>query len=198
MDKVLDDNALVRRTLDGDLNAFESLVIKYERRILQFVNNVLHDRAESEDVTQEAFLQAFRCLDSYRFEAAFSTWLHRIALNGALTCHKLAGRRPLSMNDDALYSDRFDMVADASERSDPAAIVEFRQLLAAIDRQIAILPTPFARVVVMTVCDDFSTADIALFDGIAPGTVRSRLYRAREALADYLNRTGLTDGVRPH
>lgn len=178
-----DDSLLVRRVRAGDLSAFEILVRRYERRVYSLAIRYCGDREDARDLTQETFVRAFRALDSFRGDAAFSTWLHRIAVNVCLDELRRRRTRPQVHLDEPLQTD--DGAAErqvAAGDPGPQQHVEQRELGEVIRREIAALPAEYAAVVVLRDLQDLSYEEIAQALGISLGTVKSRLHRGRAAL----------------
>jgi len=177
------DQQLVLRVQKGDKAAFDLLVRKYQHRIAKLVSRYVRDRAEVDDVTQEAFIKAWRAIKGFRGESAFYTWLYRIAINTAKNYLVSLGRRPLSA----------DMEAEEAESSAAVNInlrdvaTPERHLLAdeiarTVQRSLAALPEDLRSAITLREIDGLSYEEIADVMDCPIGTVRSRIFRAREAI----------------
>lgn len=175
------ERALVERLRGGDPEAFEELVRTYQHRVFGIAVRMLGDASEAEDVAQEAFVRAHRALPGFRGEARLSTWLHAIV--SRLCLNRLAsGERRLRMPDAGLIARRADPRPDATED------LERGELEAALARAIGELPEDRRVVVLLRDVEGFSYDEIATALGLEPGTVRSRLHRARMDLKAKLER----------
>lgn len=177
--------ALKRR----DEDAFTELVTAYQRRVFNVIYRIVGDRQESEDVAQEVFVAVFKYIDSFRGESKFSTWLYRIANNRALNRVKYLGRRSYKKHQD--FEDTHDATLQASGTQNTAARPDEHalgnELHAIINAGLATLSEEHRTVVVLRDVEDMSYTEIAEALEIAEGTVKSRLYRARAALKDYVD-----------
>lgn len=185
------DLALVRRVQKGDKQAYNLLVSKYQQKILRLVARFIRDAAECEDVTQEAFIKAYRALPNFRGDSAFYTWLYRIAVNTAKNHLVSAGRRPPSQDLDAEEANHSAAGARFVELNTPESSIMNDELLAAIKRTIKALPDTLREAIVYREFDGLSYEEIAELMECPIGTVRSRIFRAREtleeAMAPYLD-----------
>lgn len=176
------DKELVRRVQKGDRYAFDLLFSRYQHKILNLVARYLKDPQDVEDVTQEAFIKAFRALPRFRGESAFYTWLYRIAINTAKNHRVARGRRPPGVDvdmEDAEYMDGADALREGES---PEAALERDELSAAIDLAIAQLPDDLRSAVTLREFDGLSYEQIAHIMDCPVGTVRSRIFRARESI----------------
>jgi RNA polymerase sigma-70 factor (ECF subfamily) len=175
--KVDPDRELVERARTGEREAFDQLVARYQRRLLRLVLRLLRDQAEAEDVVQETFLKAYRALPRFRGDAAFYTWLYRIALNGArnaiLRRRQRSGRGPLPSQ----------LPAPAPEVGTPESMLLSKQVMLAIDLAMEALPLDLRTAIVLREIEGLSYEEIAQIMECPLGTVRSRIFRAREAIA---------------
>ena len=175
------DDKLVKRAKKGDSRAFDLLVLKYQGRVAQLVYRYLNNAAEVEDVTQEAFIKAYRALPNFRGDSAFYTWLYRIAANAAKNHLVALGRRPTS--DMALDdSEVFDVPGRLKDRQSPDEVVMGQQLEAFISRSIEELPVDLRAALILRELEGLSYEEIAEVLECPIGTVRSRIFRAREAI----------------
>lgn len=178
------DQILVSAVQGGDKHAFELLVAKYQRRIFRLLARFIHDPAEVEDVAQEAFIKAYRALPSFRGESAFYTWLYRIAINTAKNWIAAQGRRaPTVTNSDVDDAETSDDSGHLREVDTPDSLLLSKQVGAAVDRAIAHLPEDLRQAIVLREIDGLSYEEIAAAMNCPIGTVRSRIFRAREAIA---------------
>ena len=175
------DQQLVQRAQRGDLRAFDLLVLKYQGRIAVLVSRYVSDAGEVEDVTQEAFIKAYRALGKFRGDSAFYTWLYRIAANAAKNHLVAKGRRPGA---DATIEDAegFDEGGMLSESASPEALAMGGELAEVIESALNALPEELKAALMLREFDGLSYDDIADVLGCPVGTVRSRIFRAREAI----------------
>lgn len=175
------DQQLVQRAQRGDLRAFDLLVLKYQGRIGALVSRYINDPGEVEDVTQEAFIKAYRALDKFRGDSAFYTWLYRIASNAAKNHLVAKGRRPGAdaTIEDAEGFEREDLI---SESSTPEAVLMSEELARVVTEAMEALPEELRAAVTLREFEGLSYDDIAAVLECPVGTVRSRIFRAREAI----------------
>ena len=175
------DQQLVQRAQRGDLRAFDLLVLKYQGRIAALVSRYVSDAGEVEDVTQEAFIKAYRALGKFRGDSAFYTWLYRIAANAAKNHLVAKGRRPGA---DATIEDAegFDESGLLSESASPEALAMGGELAEVVEFALNALPDELKAALMLREFDGLSYDDIADVLGCPVGTVRSRIFRAREAI----------------
>ena len=175
------DQQLVQRAQRGDLRAFDLLVLKYQGRIGALVSRYIADAGEVEDVTQEAFIKAYRALSKFRGDSAFYTWLYRIAANAAKNHLVAKGRRPGA---DATIEDAevFDDGGLVSETNSPEAMAMGDELAAVVEQALQSLPEELRAALTLRELEGLSYDDIAEVLGCPVGTVRSRIFRAREAI----------------
>ena len=175
------DQQLVQRAQRGDLRAFDLLVLKYQGRIAALVSRYVSDAGEVEDVTQEAFIKAYRALAKFRGDSAFYTWLYRIAANAAKNHLVAKGRRPGA---DATIEDAegFDEGGLLSESASPEALAMGGELADVVESALNALPDELKAALMLREFDGLSYDDIADVLGCPVGTVRSRIFRAREAI----------------
>ena len=175
------DQQLVQRAQRGDLRAFDLLVLKYQGRIAALVSRYVSDAGEVEDVTQEAFIKAYRALGKFRGDSAFYTWLYRIAANAAKNHLVAKGRRPeaYATIEDA---EGFDEGGMFSESASPEALAMGGELAEVVESALKALPDELKAALMLREFDGLSYDDIADVLGCPVGTVRSRIFRAREAV----------------
>ena len=175
------DQQLVQRAQRGDLRAFDLLVLKYQGRIAALVGRYVSDAGEVEDVTQEAFIKAYRALGKFRGDSAFYTWLYRIAANAAKNHLVAKGRRPgahATIED----AEGFDEGGMLSESASPEALAMGGELAEVVESALKALPEELKAALMLREFDGLSYDDIADVLGCPVGTVRSRIFRAREAV----------------
>ncbi len=175
------DQQLVQRAQRGDLRAFDLLVLKYQGRIAALVSRYVSDAGEVEDVTQEAFIKAYRALGKFRGDSAFYTWLYRIAANTAKNHLVAKGRRPgahATIED----AEGFDEGGMLSESASPEALAMGGELAEVVESALNALPDELKAALMLREFDGLSYDDIADVLGCPVGTVRSRIFRAREAV----------------
>jgi len=175
------DQQLVQRAQRGDLRAFDLLVLKYQGRIAALISRYVSDAGEVEDVTQEVFIKAYRALGKFRGDSAFYTWLYRIAANAAKNHLVAKGRRPGA---DATIEDAegFDEGGLLSESASPEALAMGGELAEVVESALSALPNELKAALMLREFDGLSYDDIADVLGCPVGTVRSRIFRAREAI----------------
>ncbi len=181
------DHELVLRAQNGDQRAFELLVVKYQRRIVRLLSRMIRDQNEIEDVTQEAFIKAYRALPSFRGESAFYTWLYRIAINTAKNYLSTLGRRPiLSAEYEDEDGDTVDAAALVPDFHTPETELSNKQIVSTVNEAVDALPDELREAITLREMDGMSYDEIALAMDCPIGTVRSRIFRAREAIANRL------------
>lgn len=176
------DQQLVSRVQKGDKRAFDLLVIKYQHKILGLVGSYVHDFQEVQDVTQEAFIKAYRALGQFRSDSAFYTWLYRIAINTAKNFLVAKGRRPPDTDVDVYNTETLDSSYPLKDLETPEHNAQKDEIEAVIFKVIKSLPDELRTAVTLREFDGLSYEDIARIANCPVGTVRSRIFRAREAI----------------
>jgi RNA polymerase sigma-70 factor (ECF subfamily) len=181
------DAELVARVQRGDKQAFDLLVLKHQRKIMRLLSRMIRDPGEIEDVAQEAFIKAYRALPQFRGDSAFYTWLYRIAINTARNWLAQNNRRPSTPsaqeNEDG---ETFDATDNLTDSSNPESEMASRQIADTVNKAMNDLPEDLRNAIVMREIDGMSYEDIAESMNCPIGTVRSRIFRAREAIATRL------------
>lgn len=176
------DQQLVQRVQRGDKRAFDLLVLKYQHKILSLVSRYIRDSDEMQDVAQEAFIKAYRALPKFRGDSAFYTWLYRIAINTAKNHLVARGRRPPSSDVDVDESEQYDGQSVLREIENPENMLFGEELRRVVESAIRALPEDLRTALTLREFDGLSYEDIAAVMDCPVGTVRSRIFRAREAI----------------
>jgi len=176
------DQQLVQRVQAGDKSAFNLLVLKYQHRVLKLVGRFVSDAAEAEDVAQEAFLKAYRALASFRGESAFYTWLYRIAINTAKNALVANRRRPVDFDLDLQDPDQYERHARLKDDDTPEGVLLTDEIRAVVEHALEQLPEDLRTAIVLRELEGMSYEEIAEAMDCPVGTVRSRIFRAREAI----------------
>lgn len=176
------DQQLVDRVFKGDKHAFDLLVLRYQHRILGLIGRFIRDPAEVEDVAQEAFIKAYRALPKFRGDSAFYTWLYRIAINTAKNHMVARGRRPPATDVDAGDAEFMENNSILTDIDSPEANQEKDDLQRVINEAIDELPEDLRTAFTLREFSGLSYEEITEIMGCPVGTVRSRIFRAREAL----------------
>ena len=181
------DRQLVERAQQGDKKAFGLLVDKYQRKLARLLSRFIRDQAEVEDVTQEAFIKAYRALPAFRGDSAFYTWLYRIGINTAKNYLMALGRRaPTSTEIEAEEAEGFDEGEQLRDINTPESLLLSNEIAETVNATIEKLPEELRRAIQMREIEGMSYEDIAQAMDCPIGTVRSRIFRAREAIAEQL------------
>ncbi|MFA7292201.1 MAG: RNA polymerase sigma factor RpoE [Rhodocyclaceae bacterium] len=178
------DQLLVERAQKGDKRAFEQLVAKYQRKLARLLSRFIRDQAEVEDVAQEAFIKAYRALPSFRGDSAFYTWLYRIGINTAKNYLVAQGRRaPTSTGFDSEEAETFDDADQLRDINTPESVLHSKQIGETVNAAMDALPEELRTAIVLRELEGLSYEEIAKVMDCPIGTVRSRIFRAREAVA---------------
>jgi RNA polymerase sigma-70 factor (ECF subfamily) len=180
------DQLLVERVQKGEKHAFDLLISKYQHRIISLVGRYVHDHAEAQDVAQEAFIKAYRALRNFRGDSAFYTWLYRIAINTAKNWLVAQKRRPPSSDIDAVDAEQYDMDSRLKDKATPENELLREEIKKTVYDTIAELPEDLRTAIVLREMEGMSYEEIAVTMECPIGTVRSRIFRAREAIDDKL------------
>ena len=176
------DKALVRRVQSGDSRAFDLLFLRYQHKINALVARYVHVREDVEEVTQEAFIKAYRALPRFRGESAFYTWLYRIAVNTAKNHIASLARRPQGVDLDVEGPASGEVAMALRDDAGPEGELRSARLQAAVESAIEELPDDLRAALTLREFDGLSYAEIADIMDCPVGTVRSRIFRAREAV----------------
>ncbi|PWV82872.1 RNA polymerase sigma factor RpoE [Halomonas sp. A11-A] len=180
------DQQLIERAQKGDNQAFDLLVRKYQHKIIGLIGRYVHDHAEVQDVAQEAFIKAYRALGKFRAESAFYTWMYRIAINTAKNHLVSRGRRPPGSDLDIADAEIVDHSGRLADSETPEAAMARDQLEAAVFEAIDNLPDDLRTAITLRELEGLSYEDIANIMQCPVGTVRSRIFRAREAVDQHI------------
>jgi len=176
------DLELVRRVQRGERGAFDLLVLRYQHKVVKLVARLLRDPTEAEDVAQEAFVKAYRALGSFRGDSAFYTWLYRIAVNTARNTMASRQRRPLEYEADLSESEQSVVEARMRHGDTPEAAALSDEIHSTVSATIEALPEDLRTAIVLREVEGLSYEEIAAAMDCPVGTVRSRIFRAREAI----------------
>jgi RNA polymerase sigma-70 factor (ECF subfamily) len=176
------DQLLVDRVKAGDKHAFDLLVLKYQHRIVKLIMRYVRNPAEALDVSQEAFLKAYRAIPKFRGDSAFYTWMYRIAINTAKNHLVAARRRPLEYAADISEPEEFDWHPSMQNTDSPEAQAQGDELRRALEKTMQSLPEDLRVAITLRELDGLTYEEIAQVMECPIGTVRSRIFRAREAI----------------
>lgn len=178
------DLSLVRRVQGGDKGAFDALVRKYQHKLVKLVMRYVRNPAEAEDIAQEAFIKAYRALPQFRGDSAFYTWLYRIAINTAKNAVVSRDRSPIEYNIDRndATEESYEMQGRMKDSETPEGLVLTDEIRRTVNAAIDALPEDLKTAIVLRELDGLSYEEIAAAMDCPVGTVRSRIFRAREAI----------------
>ena len=177
------DLSLVRRVQRGDKGAFDLLVRKYQHKVVKLVMRYMRDPADAEDVAQEAFIKAYRALPQFRGDSAFYTWLYRIAINTAKNAIVSRDRSPVEYDLDLQNpEDSYDVHGRLADAETPEGLLLTEEIRTIVNRAIEALPEDLRTAIVLRELEGLSYEEIASAMECPVGTVRSRIFRAREAI----------------
>ena len=181
------DQQLVERAQRGDKHAFEMLVLKYQRKLIRLLSRFIRDANEVEDVAQEAFIKAYKALPNFRGESAFYTWLYRIGINTAKNYLVAMGRRaPTSTDSNAEEAEELGESELLVDVNTPENEMMSRQVAKTVNQSLEKLPEDLRTAITLREIEGLSYEEIALMMNCPTGTIRSRIFRAREAIATQL------------
>ena len=176
------DQVLVERVQRGDKKAFDVLVLKYQHKVANLISRYIRDSSEVLDVTQEAFIKAYRALPKFRGDSAFYTWLYRVAINTAKNHLAAQARRPPGDDIEAETAEQMDMGAALKETDTPENLALQREIASTIQQALDGLPEDLRTAITLRELEGLSYEEIAQAMACPIGTVRSRIFRAREAI----------------
>ena len=177
------DLSLVRRVQGGDKGAFDALVLKYQHKVTKLVMRYVRNPAEAEDIAQEAFIKAYRALPQFRGDSAFYTWLYRIAINTAKNAVVSRDRSPVDYDLDLQNSDEsYELQGRMKNAETPEGLVLTDEIRTIVNEAIDALPEDLRTAIVLRELEGLSYEEIAASMDCPVGTVRSRIFRAREAI----------------
>ena len=176
------DRELVKRVQAGDKQAFDMLVLKYQHKLVKLISRYVHDHAEALDVSQEAFIKAYRAIPNFRGDSSFYTWLYRIGINTAKNHLVSQGRRPPDSDIDAQDAERYDIESRLKDQESPEALAQRDQVQETVISAIEELPEDLRVAITLREFQGMTYEEIAQAMECPIGTVRSRIFRAREAI----------------
>jgi RNA polymerase sigma-70 factor (ECF subfamily) len=176
------DQVLVERVQRGDKKAFDVLVLKYQHKVANLISRYIRDQSEVLDVTQEAFIKAYRALPKFRGDSAFYTWLYRVAINTAKNHLAAQGRRPPGDDIEADTAEQMDMGGRLKEMGTPEHMAMQREIAQTIQQALDELPDDLRTAITLRELEGLTYDEIAQAMDCPIGTVRSRIFRAREAI----------------
>lgn len=182
------DEQLVVRVQQGDKRAFDLLVLKYQHKVMSLISRYVSDSAEVQDVAQEAFIKAYRAISRFRGDSAFYTWLYRIAANTAKNYLVARGRRPPGSDIDAEDAEFLEMGGALKDVDSPDEQLAAGELREVVEATIKALPEDLRAALTLREYDGLSYEEIAAVMECPVGTVRSRIFRAREAVDKQVER----------
>ena len=185
-----EERRIIAQVCAGDANAFEALVVAYQKQVYNLALRTVGNEEDAADMTQEVFLRAYRALGTFRGESKFSVWLYRLTTNVCIDFLRSRGRRPtvsLTAADEDEEPQELDV---ADDRFDPVQSLERAELRRAVQRGLASLPEDYRRILMLRELSGLSYAEIGQVLRLEEGTVKSRLFRARKKLCDFLRKDG--------
>ena len=178
-----EDQALVERVQKGDSQAYNLLVLKYQTRINHLISRFVRNTADVEDVAQEAFIKAYKALKNFRGDSQFYTWLYRIAINTAKNHLVASGRRsPKGATLDAQEAEQYEGAYALQESATPEREIQAEEMKQTVNNAIATLPEDLRTAITLRELEGLNYEEIAMVMDCPIGTVRSRIFRAREAI----------------
>ncbi len=180
------DQLLVERVQRGDKKAFDILVAKYQHKIVKLISRYIRDQSEVWDVAQDTFIKAYRALPKFRGDSAFYTWLYRIAINTAKNYLVAQGRRPTDIDIDIQDAEQFESASDLRDNATPERLLLKDEIERTVFEAIEQLPEDLRTAITLRELEGLSYEEIAEAMACPIGTVRSRIFRAREAIQSRL------------
>jgi RNA polymerase sigma-70 factor (ECF subfamily) len=181
------DQKLVQKAQRGDKKAFGMLVEKYQRRLNRLLSRMVRDQSEIEDIVQDSFIKAYRAINNFRGDSAVYTWLYRIGINTAKNHLVKLGKRPKAMNEvDIEEIENFEDAPDLRNHETPESTMMSSEIVASVNQTIEALPSELREAISLREMDGLSYEEISDLMNCPIGTVRSRIFRAREVIAEKL------------
>lgn len=186
--KASNDEAIVKRVQEGDVEAYNLLVIKYQHKIFQVIGKFVNNQADIADVAQEAFIKAYRAINSFRADSSFYTWLYRIAVNTAKTHLESNNKTRNHLDVDSPEFQSIDEQGVLSSSDTPDRIIESQELQQVIIDAMADLPSELSEAITLREVEGMSYEDMAVVLKVPIGTVRSRIFRARQFIEQRMSK----------
>ena len=186
--KASNDEAIVKRVQEGDVEAYNLLVIKYQHNIFQVIGKFVNNQADIADVAQEAFIKAYRAINSFRADSSFYTWLYRIAVNTAKTHLESNNKTRNHLDVDSPEFQSIDEQGVLSSSDTPDRIIESQELQQVIIDAMADLPSELSEAITLREVEGMSYEDMAVVLKVPIGTVRSRIFRARQFIEQRMSK----------
>jgi len=181
------DQKLVEKSQKGDKQAFGILVEKYQMKLHRLISRMVRDQSEIDDIVQDSFIKAYRAINNFRGDSAFYTWLYRIGINTAKNHLVSLGRRPKALDSIEIEEiENFDDASELKNRETPETVMMSNQIAVTVNNAIDHLPNELKEAISMRELDGLSYEEISEIMGCPIGTVRSRIFRAREAISEKL------------
>lgn len=181
------DAAIVKRVQDGDKQAYNILVIKYQHRVLQIAQKFVPGSVDAKDIAQEAFIKAYRAIGSFRGESSFYTWLYRIVVNCAKTYLDQNSKMQGALDVDAPEFESQDVHGALASHDAPDSLIEGEELKRVIFKALSELPEDLRQAITLREIEGLSYEEISLRVGVAVGTVKSRIFRARQYIEEQMS-----------
>jgi RNA polymerase sigma-70 factor (ECF subfamily) len=188
LQKASSDEALVKRVQQGDVGAYNILVIKYQHKVAQIISKFVGNSADVNDVAQEAFIKAYKAINNFRGESSFYTWLYRIVVNSAKTYLESNSKRKNHIDVDSEEFQSIDAQGVLTSRESPDKIIESQELQQVILSAMKELPEELRQAIMLREVEGMSYEDMAGLLQIPIGTVRSRIFRARQFIEERMSR----------
>ncbi|MBE6423978.1 RNA polymerase sigma factor RpoE [Succinivibrio dextrinosolvens] len=188
LQKASSDEALVKRVQQGDVNAYNILVIKYQHKVAQIISKFVGNSADVNDVAQEAFIKAYKAINNFRGESSFYTWLYRIVVNSAKTYLESNSKRKNHIDVDSEEFQSIDAQGVLTSKESPDKIIESQELQQVILSAMKELPEELRQAIMLREVEGMSYEDMADLLQIPIGTVRSRIFRARQFIEERMSR----------
>lgn len=186
--KASNDEAIVKRVQEGDVEAYNLLVIKYQHKIFQVIGKFVNNQADIADVAQESFIKAYRAINSFRADSSFYTWLYRIAVNTAKTHLESNNKTRNHLDVDSPEFQSIDEQGVLSSSDTPDRIIESQELQQVIIDAMADLPSELSEAITLREVEGMSYEDMAVVLKVPIGTVRSRIFRARQFIEQRMSK----------